>query len=289
MSILPKFIYLIQALPIHIPPFFFKQIHALFTRFVWAHKRPRLCRTQMTLPKQYGGLALPDIHLYYLASHLGRIASKLWIQLEQSQSSIPLGGALWCYGDLSHGLKSHPLIGTTLRNSHQIAFHASLTSKNSPLFPTLGNPKFDPGLRSAEFSSLRDSGRDCAAKFVSGGKWPTISDLSNPAGVYHLPFWKAVQLHHFLHSLPDPQDFTREQMPFEALCSEDTPLAHILSQTYMLLISPATQPHLTCLASWERDLHRTFSPTQRQRISPSNPRSALKYKKLISNCLPDGT
>lgn len=238
MSILPKFIYLIQALPINIPPFFFKQIHALFTRFVWAHKRPRLHRTQMTLPKQYGGLALPDIRLYYLASHLGRIldwrrngASKLWIQLEQSQSGIPLGGALWCFNDLPHGLQSHPLIGTTLRKRHQISFHTTLTSKNSPLFPILGKPKFEPGLSSAEFSSLRDSGRDYAAKFICGGKWPTISDLSNPAGVYHLPFWKGVQLHHFLHSLPDPQNFTREQTSFEALCSEDTPLAHIPSQT----------------------------------------------------------
>lgn len=34
---LPKFIYFIQALPIHIPPSFFKQVQALFTRFVWAH------------------------------------------------------------------------------------------------------------------------------------------------------------------------------------------------------------------------------------------------------------
>lgn len=153
MSILPKFIYLIQALPIHIPPFFFRQIHALFIRFVWAHKRPRLRRSQMTLPKQFGGLALPDIRLYYMASHLGRIldwrrngSSKLWIQLEQAQSSVPLGGALWCFRDLPRELKSYPLIGITLRNSHQSTLHTNLTSENSPLFPILGNPKLEPGL-----------------------------------------------------------------------------------------------------------------------------------------------
>lgn len=103
MSILPKFIYLIQALPIQIRPSFFKQVQALFTRFVWAHKKPQLSQSQMTLPKHYGGLALPDIRQYYLASHLGCIldwrcngTSKPWVQIEQSQIHIPLKGALWC-------------------------------------------------------------------------------------------------------------------------------------------------------------------------------------------------
>lgn len=61
MCILSKFLYLFQALPILIPPSFFKQVQALFTRFVWAQKKPHLSQTQMSLPKQNGGLALSDI------------------------------------------------------------------------------------------------------------------------------------------------------------------------------------------------------------------------------------
>lgn len=128
-------------------------------------------------------------------------------------------------------IKAFFAIGTTLRHSHQIAFHSLLTSKKSPLFPILGNPNFDPGLHSAEYSTLRDSGSDHASKFISEGKWPSISDLSNPAGTYHLPLWKEVQLHHYLHSLSRPQDFGREQASFEDLCSGEGPLTHILSQT----------------------------------------------------------
>lgn len=154
---------------------------------------------------------------------------------EQSQSGVPLGGALWCAGDLPSALKAHPLIGTTLRNSHQITLHTTLTSKTSPLFPILGKPKFEPGMEAAELTSLREAGRDCAIKFINGGKWPTLAELSNPTGIYRLTFWKALQLHHFLHSLPDPHNFTRDLTLFEALCTEDTPLAHILSQTYSLL------------------------------------------------------
>lgn len=289
MSILPKFIYLIQALPIHIPPLFFKQIHSLFTRFVWAHKRPRLRRTQMTLPKQYGELALPDIRIYYLASHLGRILdwrrnkqSKLWVQLEQSQSHIPLGeqcGATvtshidW---NLTHSLVPLWRIAPKLLFIH-------LSRRKILLFSILGNTKFGPGLSPTEFPSLRESGIDHAARFVLAGKWPFISDLCNSVGNYHLPFWKAVQLHNFLHSLPDPQDFAREQTPFESLCAEDTPLAHILSQTYSMLISPTTPPQLHCLASWEKDLHCTFSPTQRQQIISLSLKSSLCTKLQETN------
>lgn len=272
MCILPKFIYLIQALPIHIPPSYFKQVQSLFTRFIWAHKKPRLRRSLLTLPKSEGGLALPDIRQYFLASHLGRIldwrrnkTSKLWVHLEQSQTHIPLKGALRCYSDLPSRMRSHPLIGTTLKHSHQIALQTSLTSKKSPLFPILGHPNFAPGLQLTDYTTLRDSGRDHVDKITNGERWPSITDLTNPAGDYHLPFWKAAQLHHFLHSLPGPQVFARQQTLFEDLCTGEGPIAHILSQTYFLVNSPKEQPPLPCLIRWERDLDCTFSVAQRQR------------------------
>lgn len=73
MCILPKLLYLFQALPIKIPISYFRQVQTLFTRFVWAHKKTRITRSQLTLPKHYGGLALSDIRKYYQAVHLGRV------------------------------------------------------------------------------------------------------------------------------------------------------------------------------------------------------------------------
>lgn len=73
MSILPKFLYPMQALPIHIPATYFNQVQKTFTEFIWARKRPRLSKKLLVLPKQHGGLALPDIRAYYRAVHLGRL------------------------------------------------------------------------------------------------------------------------------------------------------------------------------------------------------------------------
>lgn len=73
MSILSKFLYLFQTLPIVIPAAFFCQISAHFTKFISSQKQPRLCRRPLTLPKCYGGKAVPDALKYYQAAHLGRV------------------------------------------------------------------------------------------------------------------------------------------------------------------------------------------------------------------------
>lgn len=121
MSILPKFLYLMQALPVNIPTAYFRKVQSTFTTFVWAKQRPRLSNKILVLPKQSGGLALPDVRAYYQAVHLGRLIdwcrhheTKLWTQLEQNQSIVPLRRAPWCCPAVPIEIKRHPLIGNTL-------------------------------------------------------------------------------------------------------------------------------------------------------------------------------
>lgn len=100
------------------------------------------------------------------------------------------------------GLKSHPLIGTTLRHCHLVVNQASFTSRNSPLFPILSLPNFEPGLHPAEYPTLRSSDCEHAAKFVISGKWPSILELTEVTGTFQLPFWKAIAPLPSLHSWP---------------------------------------------------------------------------------------
>lgn len=211
MSILPKYLYLFQALPIKIPAAYLKQVQTLFMRFVWAHKAPRIPKQQLSRPKLYGGIALPDIRKYYQAVHLGRVVDwqrhkeiKLWAQIEQHQSTIPLQTAIWCWDSLPLDLKSHPLIGNTIKQCLQATLQASLTTKESPLTPILGNPKFPPGINSRQFQTLKDSNYVGASQSVRQDKWPSIPELMDPIGPFKLEFWSAVQIHHFLQTFPNP-------------------------------------------------------------------------------------
>lgn len=120
MCVLPKFLYLFQALPIDIPMRYFKQANALFTCFIWAHISLRIRRSLLTLPKHiWGGIAAPDLHKYYQAAHMGHLLDwcwygdiKLWPNLEQAQSQLLLSISPWCFSALPL-LKRHPLIGPT--------------------------------------------------------------------------------------------------------------------------------------------------------------------------------
>lgn len=132
----------------------FEQIHTFITGFIWAYKNQRIGRPVLILPKQYGGLAVLDLHKYYQVAHLGHLIDwcqhgdiKIWPNLEQAQSSALLHRAPWCYGGLPSNIKTLPLIGPTLRQCSGLFTKGKLSSSDSPLFPIFGNPHFIPGLR----------------------------------------------------------------------------------------------------------------------------------------------
>lgn len=290
MCILPKFLYLIQALPVHIPSHYFVQASALFFNFIWAHKRPRLNKRLLTLPKTYGGLAVPDIHKYQQATHLTGLidwnrhqSTKLWTQLEQSQCPVPLKRAPWCHVSLLEYMKNHPLIGVTTRIRASLFARLRLAPFGSPLRPILGTPEFSPGCTDPIFKSLRSMGFSQASHFITNGKWTSVADLMRPEGPFQLDFWRAHQLNHFLRSLPSRKQFERALTTYELYCSEEGALPHRLLMAYQLLNIPPDNFQLPTLEAWERDLQCTFTPKQKQNILHFTFKSSICTKTQETN------
>uniref|UniRef100_A0A8C5MKZ0 Reverse transcriptase domain-containing protein n=1 Tax=Leptobrachium leishanense TaxID=445787 RepID=A0A8C5MKZ0_9ANUR len=102
MSVLPKFLYIFQTLPIHVAPSFFNTLRSLFGKFIWADKCPRLAFHLLTRPKHRGGLSAPHMEYYYVAALLLRLSDlamsppqKLWVPLEQKFLQVPIVSAPW--------------------------------------------------------------------------------------------------------------------------------------------------------------------------------------------------
>uniref|UniRef100_A0A4X2LJP1 Reverse transcriptase domain-containing protein n=1 Tax=Vombatus ursinus TaxID=29139 RepID=A0A4X2LJP1_VOMUR len=68
MTILPKLIYLFNAIPIKLPKNYFIDLEKIIIRFIWKNKRSRISRELMKRNAGEGGLAIPDLKLYYKAA-----------------------------------------------------------------------------------------------------------------------------------------------------------------------------------------------------------------------------
>uniref|UniRef100_A0A803J6W9 Reverse transcriptase zinc-binding domain-containing protein n=1 Tax=Xenopus tropicalis TaxID=8364 RepID=A0A803J6W9_XENTR len=70
MVMLPKFTYIFRQSPTKIPNSFFTKIRALLIQLYWHPSTPKISIAKLQLPTQAGGLAAPNLFLYYIAAKL---------------------------------------------------------------------------------------------------------------------------------------------------------------------------------------------------------------------------
>lgn len=70
MNILPRILYLFQALPVEIKPQQFNEWDKILSRFIWQGKKPRVRFKTLQLPKKEGGMAVPHLRNYFYSTQI---------------------------------------------------------------------------------------------------------------------------------------------------------------------------------------------------------------------------
>uniref|UniRef100_A0A8C5LV67 Reverse transcriptase domain-containing protein n=1 Tax=Leptobrachium leishanense TaxID=445787 RepID=A0A8C5LV67_9ANUR len=228
MNILPRLLYLFQAVPVALPGSFFVALRLEIIKFIWAGQKSRLRISVLYRPKEDGGLALPDLSNYYRVAQLTRLVDwssvgdgGRWLDLEGAGSVLP-----WLPPSaVPKELRSHPLIGTTLRLWDHLKFSHALSSSPSPLMPLTSNPLFTPRVRKTLQRHLVEGHRLLALHVAHV---PTIQALTSRPDLPQLSIldrFNFSQIHHFLSSLLGSHSLSRVLSPFERFCL-GLPLTH---------------------------------------------------------------
>uniref|UniRef100_A0A8C5Q824 Reverse transcriptase domain-containing protein n=1 Tax=Leptobrachium leishanense TaxID=445787 RepID=A0A8C5Q824_9ANUR len=91
MTILPKLLYLFRTLPLPLPTSYLEEIQSYFLTYVWRRGRPRVPAKLLYLSRCNGGMAMPNVTLYYNATLLASMgefflqsSTPRWTSVEQT-------------------------------------------------------------------------------------------------------------------------------------------------------------------------------------------------------------
>lgn len=221
MTILPRFLFLFQTLPVFIPKAYFKELDQHISTFIWNKTIPRIRKEFLQRHKHQGGLGLPSFINYYWAANVHKIQfwmspkpaedQPLWALMERSASApVNLAALICAPAPLSKKhLTTNPIVNATLRIWSQFRLHFKHKT-TLPSSPIVGNPLFPPSLLDTTFLKWSAGGLACVKDFFVDGTFITFQLATQKYSIPNSHFFRYLQVRDYIRksfsSFPDQPD-----------------------------------------------------------------------------------
>uniref|UniRef100_A0A3B5R0Z3 Reverse transcriptase domain-containing protein n=1 Tax=Xiphophorus maculatus TaxID=8083 RepID=A0A3B5R0Z3_XIPMA len=262
MTILPKFLYYFQTLPLPLSDSFYDSLDKLFNQFIWSNRKARLRLKLLYLPYERGGLQVPNLRWYYMAAQLTSATHYFcpttppaWVDIEQqSVPDFPLNTFLYS-SDLKTLKKTtkKPFLKNTIINWYAAHKHVGEHPELSQFAPIWGNERFIPGKNDGGFKLWKTKGIQKIKDLYVDGKLLTFDQLCKKYLIPPKHSFKYLQLKNFMSSklkqIVDIPPLTK----IEEVCVGDSKGKGFLSVFYNLLMLSSRNSAIDKLDAWRRD------------------------------------
>lgn len=216
MNILPRLLYLFQALPVEVPTHQFIEWDKLISRFLWQGKKPRTRYKTLQLNKGKGGLNLPCLRDYYYAAQLRPLVCwsssnyvARWKDIENDISGeIPLA-AIIADSELQKNVLNlnNPWINAGLKVWQRIIKSCDIEKPLRKLKWCAFDTDFPPAKLDARFQMWNEKGLTTYTTFAVRGNFKSFEAMQNDHGLQRQDFYRYLQVrHHYNQNIAITQE-----------------------------------------------------------------------------------
>lgn len=288
MNILPRFSYLFQSLPCYLDKTFFKSINKMLTSFIWKNSAPRIAFKTLTKSREKGGLALPDLQMYYWAAQTKGLISWVqrrnnahWIDIEE-ELCTPISTTLLPFINninALHQLTKTYVVYNTLRAWQDINKFCGNFGKISRLSPLSSNPDLPPSIGSSLFAKWRENGIHQFQHLLAGDTLKSFADLMSEYDIPKQDFYKYLQIRHLINTLKREKRLSLGLTNLEEILVKSTSLKGRISVIYVALLDHYSSALTPLRNIWQKDMGRAFDEDQWNTIC-QNVFSSLSCNKI---------
>lgn len=209
MNVLPRLLFLFQSLPVRVPTSVFNMLNKLISQFIWEHKKPRIKLKILHLPKNKGGLALPNLKHYYWAAQLTAIVTWVsgngetkWTEIEQGDAKNVQLSALPFVDpkQISKINIGNEWIKHTIKIWTEIKKMLKDTGSISRAMPIVGNLEFPPSISDQGFKRWATNGLIILNQLFEGAHLKSFSQLQQQFNLSSTDFYRYLQIRSYINN-----------------------------------------------------------------------------------------